>query len=110
MLPVLYPSYLIYKVKGQLGFNDIVNMGDANCDGCRYFWESAQIVEVGSFGPNKYGIYDIFGNVWEWTCSLYTRRYNGKEQYCADEDELEGNTMVVRGGSRDNAIPIKERY
>ena len=97
-------------IKGQLGFNDIVGLGDANCDGCRYFWESAQTVEVGSYDPNKYGIYDIFGNVWEWTCSLYTRRYDGKEQYCADDDELEGETVVVRGGSWDTAKQILRAY
>ncbi len=97
-------------IKGQLGFNDIVGLGDANCDGCRYFWESAQTVEVGSYDPNKYGIYDIFGNVWEWTCSLYTRRYDGKEQYCADDDELEGKTVVVRGGSWDSADRILRAY
>ncbi len=97
-------------IKGQLGFNDIVGLGDANCDGCRYFWESAQTVEVGSYDPNKYGIYDIFGNVWEWTCSLYTRRYDGKEQYCADDDELEGETVVVRGGSWDTADRILRAY
>lgn len=97
-------------IKGQLGFNDIVGTGDANCDGCRYFWESARTVEVGSYDPNKYGIYDIFGNVWEWTCSLYTRRYDGKEQYCADDDELEGQTIVVRGGSWDSAHQILRAY
>lgn len=83
----------------QLGFNDLMGLGDANCDGCRYFWESAKTVEVGSFDANKYGVHDLFGNVWEWTCSIYTRRYNGQEEYCANENDLEGKTMAVRGGS-----------
>ncbi len=96
-------------IKDQLGFSDIVGRGDANCDACRYFWESARTVEVGSYDPNKYGIHDIFGNVWEWTCSEYTRRYNGMEQYCAD-DELEGKTIVVRGGSWDSAEQILRAY
>lgn len=85
--------------KSQLGFNDLMGLGDANCDGCRYFWESAQTVSVGSFEANKYGIHDLFGNVWEWTCSIYTRRYNGQEQYCVDDNDREGQTMSVRGGS-----------
>ena len=96
--------------KNQLGFNDLIGLGDANCDGCRYFWESAQTVPVGNFEANKYGVHDLFGNVWEWTCSVYTRRYNGQEQYCADENDLTGKTMVVRGGGWDSSNRLLRSY
>ena len=97
-------------IKAQLGFNTLMGLGDANCDGCRYFWESAKTVPVGSFEPNSYGIHDIFGNVWEWTCSLYTRSYNGQEKSCADENQLTGKTMSVRGGGWDSANRLLRPY
>ncbi|MDX2503578.1 MAG: SUMF1/EgtB/PvdO family nonheme iron enzyme [Gammaproteobacteria bacterium] len=97
-------------LKGQLGFTDLVGLNDANCDGCRYFWQSARTVPVGSYEANKYGIHDLFGNVWEWTCSLYTRRYNGQEQYCADKNDLQGKTLSVRGGGWNSSNQLLRSY
>jgi len=88
------------KKKDQtFGHKELIGRGDANCEGGRYFWEKARTKEVGNYEPNPAGVHDIFGNVWEWTCSAYTRKYDGNEKRCLPINKSEGKTMAVRGGS-----------
>ena len=54
-------------------------------------------VKVGSYEPNPFGIHDMSGNVWEWTCSAYDKNYLGKEAVCASPTD--NNFRVLRGGS-----------
>nr|VFK13946.1 MAG: Formylglycine-generating enzyme, required for sulfatase activity, contains SUMF1/FGE domain [Candidatus Kentron sp. LFY] len=54
-------------------------------------------VPVGTFPANPWGLHNVHGNVWEWTCSLYKRNYDGNEKRCASKEvDL---SRVVRGGS-----------
>ena len=55
---------------------------------------------VGSFRVNLYGLHDMMGNVWEWTCSSYDPKYRGAERLCSADDR---NGGVVRGGSWSNS-------
>ncbi|MBX2880339.1 MAG: formylglycine-generating enzyme family protein [Granulosicoccus sp.] len=60
-----------------------------------------QPVTVGSFPANAYGLQDVHGNVFEWTCSLLEPTYNGAEQECVDIAPTGGDNqrMIKRGGS-----------
>jgi formylglycine-generating enzyme required for sulfatase activity len=49
---------------------------------------------VGNYKANPFGLYDTSGNVWEWTCSEYDYKYNGKEKQCVKN----GNRLSIRGG------------
>jgi sulfatase modifying factor 1 len=57
---------------------------------------------AGQFAGNSYGLHDMLGNVWEWTCSMYSRHYNGLEIRCSDVGLGDG-LWVIRGGSWFNA-------
>ncbi len=50
---------------------------------------------VGSFRANQFGLHDTVGNVWEWTCSEYKDKYQGREKICKNSAIL----FVLRGGS-----------
>jgi sulfatase modifying factor 1 len=68
---------------------------------------------VGSFPPNGYGLYDMTGNVWEWTSDFFTPRHqNDVENACCaprnprvagiEHGFSEGETIprrVIKGGS-----------
>jgi formylglycine-generating enzyme required for sulfatase activity len=60
---------------------------------------------VGSYPANPWGVFDIHGNVSEWTCSEYFAVYNGTEQRCQTASSSitgmmnESTEFVNRGGS-----------
>lgn len=56
-----------------------------------------QTVEVGSFAANNFGLYDMHGNVWEWTASTYSENYNGEELQCLEPSV--DTYRMLRGGS-----------
>ncbi len=52
---------------------------------------------VGQKKPNPWGLYDMHGNVWEWTCSVYSKNYDGSDR-CV-EDPKSNARRSVRGGA-----------
>ena len=66
----------------------------------------AQTAPVGSFRPNAFGLFDMLGNVWEWTADCFSKnlpRQGDLTTACTSVDQ-----RVLRGGSwRDNGRVVR---
>ena len=51
---------------------------------------------VGRKRSNGFGLYDVLGNVWEWTCSLYKDPYDVEAKQCGRGSD---GRRALRGGS-----------
>jgi formylglycine-generating enzyme required for sulfatase activity len=59
----------------------------------------AQTAPVGQFKPNAFGLFDMLGNVWEWTCSKYTDKYyDNSEKLCLGKSNP-AEFYVLRGSA-----------
>jgi formylglycine-generating enzyme required for sulfatase activity len=84
-------------------WGDTVALNRATCLDC-----GARMGEgpapVGSFAANAFGLYDVVGNVWEWTADCWYRDYTSAPMDASARDGGEAcGKRVLRGGSWDNA-------
>jgi formylglycine-generating enzyme required for sulfatase activity len=58
-------------------WGDDIGKNNADCNGCGSQWDNKKPAPVGSFAPNQFGIYDMVGNVLEWTQDCWHDDYDG---------------------------------
>lgn len=55
--------------------------------------------EPGRYGPNGFGLYDMAGNMAEWTADWFDREYYAKSPAKDPPGPAEGQYRVIRGGA-----------
>jgi len=82
-----------------------IGSGRANCNGCGSQWDGREIAPDGSFGPNPFGLFDVLGNVWQWTDDCWNENYAGAPADGSAWKKGDCTRRVLRGGSWSN-VPI----
>ena len=80
-------------------WGDVVSKNKANCFDCGSEWDGVEAAPVGSFAVNKFGLYDMVGNVSEWTADCKNASY--KRAPTDGSAWLRGDcgSRMVRGGA-----------
>ena len=71
----------------------------ANCFNCGSKWDGARTAPVGQFAANSLGLYDMAGNVQEWTADCYHQNYVGAPADGSAWEGVDCSQRVVRGGA-----------
>jgi formylglycine-generating enzyme required for sulfatase activity len=71
----------------------------ANCQACGSQWDGKQTAPVKSFPPNAWGLYEMLGNVYEWTADCWVAHYHRAPIDGSARRDGDCNQAPIRGGA-----------
>ena len=94
--------------RSRYAWGETIGRNNANCAGCGSAWDNRSTAPVGSFAPNRFGLYDMHGNVWEWVLDCYNDSYVDAPADGGVWTKGDCSKRVLRGGAWDSP-PAKVR-
>lgn len=98
------PTEAEWEYAARAGTTTRYSFGNERSDLARYAWfgedfESGSSHPVGTKKPNRWGLHDMHGNVWEWVQDWYDERYYAESPSIDPTGPTTGTSHVTRGGS-----------
>ena len=106
--PYRLPSEAEWEYACRAGSQSRYSFGDAIDSSKAAFERATGPLAAGSFAPNTFGLYDMHGNVREWTEDLWHESYDATPTDGSPAIAGHGSMRVVRGGAwRDGAAILR---
>jgi sulfatase modifying factor 1 len=99
------PTEAEWEYASKAGSTTLFYWGDDSSGAtvAKYAWfrenSDSKTHPVGGKLPNTWGLYDMSGNVWEWTSDWYDKNYYSSSPIQDPKGPQEGSNRVNRGGS-----------
>jgi formylglycine-generating enzyme required for sulfatase activity/class 3 adenylate cyclase len=83
-------------------WGDQLQANMANCKGCDQPYDASQPLKVGSFKSNPFGLYDMGGNIHQWTTDCWHKNYQGAPSDGSPWVDNDCPSHAMRSGSWKN--------
>ena len=85
--------------QGRYPWGNEIGENNANCSDCGTEWGPTRPAPVGSFPPNRFGLFDMVGNVFKWVEDCYHSNFVGAPADGSAWIGSDCNHRVGRGGA-----------